>query len=153
DVISLGFPAEDIAVAACRQRVEEQDSIAGLHEGGLEILPVVPGGFEPDDRPRRAGPPPLPWGHQFGDALPRGLNGEARPDRFALGAEHGHAVGGQGDIYADTVLDGHTSPWAPHGRRDGIRRTGVTHHRVGMTWLLTMRDGGMPPPGILDKCS
>jgi hypothetical protein len=153
DVIGLGFPAEDIAVAARLQRVEQQDSIAGLGEVGLEILPVVPGRFESDEGRGWDGPPRLQRVDQFGEALLRGLYSEARADRFALGAENGHAVGVQGDVYADTVLGGHTSPWAPQRRRYGIRRTGAPHHRVGMTWSLTMRDGGTPPPGILDKCS
>ena len=112
----------------------------------------MPGGFEPDQCHGRDGPPGLQRVHQLGEALLRGRNGEAWADRFAIRTEHAHAVGVQGDIYADTIWGGHTSPRAPRRRRYGIRRTGAPDHRVGMTWSLTMRDGGTPPPGILDKC-
>ena len=152
DVIGLGFPTEDIAVAARLQRVEEQHSIPGLDEGGLEILPVVPGRFEPDQRRGRDGSPRLERAHQVGEALLRGRNGEARSDRFAIGSEHAHSVGMQSHIDADTIWGGHASPRTPRRRRFGIRRTDIPDHRVGMTWSLTMRDGGAPPPGILDKC-
>jgi hypothetical protein len=41
--------------------------------------------------------------HQFGEAFLGGLDGEARSDGFAIGAEHANSVGMQGDIYADTI--------------------------------------------------
>ena len=93
DGIGLGFPAKDIAVAVHLRRVEEQESLAGRHEVGLATLPVVPSRFEPDEHRVPVGSPRAPAVDQFGVVLRRGLDGEARADRFAIGAENCYCGG------------------------------------------------------------
>ena len=54
---------------------------------GIDLTPaLVPSRFEPNEHRVPVGSPRAPAVDQFGVVLRRGLDGEARADRFAIGA-------------------------------------------------------------------
>src|SRR5262249_47086354 len=65
---------------------------------------------------------------------------------------NGDAVIVQGHVYPHAVRCVHTPPQAPPRRESGLCRTGLPDRRGRITWSI-MRDGGAPPPSILDECS
>jgi len=152
DVVGLGFAAQDIPVASGLQGIEDDAPIAGAAQESLEVFPEVARGFQPDQGVPGRGPAGVQGAHEVGEAFLAGENREALPSRFAIGAQDGHSVVAQGHGYPHTVQGVHTPPQAPQRRESGLCRTGLPNRRGRITWSI-MRDGGSPPPSILDECS
>jgi hypothetical protein len=152
DVVGLGLAAQHVPVTSGLHGIEDDDAIAGAAQEGLKVFPEVSRGFQPDQGVPGRGPAALQGADQFCEALLAGENREALPSRFAIGSQDGDAVVMQGHVYPHTVQGVHTPPRAPERRESGLCRTGFPGRRGRITWSI-MRDGGVPPPSILDECS